>query len=135
METLLLSWSLLVCKQISGGGRFMPLLPSATLYRQYYLPPLSYPVNNVAYYPEAEHPPFSCVVHVGISVLSVFYPVLGSTSCILRTRKGSPNTSNSTKEISSLSGGLDFCFVLHSGRPTTSCFWEPDLEFLRAVSA
>lgn len=91
--------------------------------------------ENLAYYPEAEHPPFSVIVHVRVSVLSVFYFVLGSTSCILRTAKVSPNTSNSTKAISSLSGGLDFCFGLHSGRPTTSCFWEQDLELLRAVSA
>jgi len=92
-------------------------------------------VNNVAYYPEAEHPQFSGIVHVGMPVLSVFYSVIGFTLHILGTGKGSPNASNSTKAISSLTGGLDFCLGLHSGRPTTLCFWEPDLKLSRAVSA
>lgn len=47
----------------------------------------------------------------------------------LIVRKGSPNTSISTKAVSSLSGGLDFCLGLHSGKTTTLYFGEPDLEF------
>lgn len=54
---------------------------------------------------------------------------LFSPSYFLIVRKGSPNTSISTKAVSSLSGGLDFCLGLHSGKPTTLYFGEPDLEF------
>lgn len=91
------------------------------LAKEQHLPPLSYSGKNVEYYPEAEHPPVCGIVHAGIFLLSVFYSVL---SCTKRARKGSLNTSNSTNAISSLRAGLDFCFNLYSGTPTTSCFWK-----------
>lgn len=49
------------------------------LAKEQQLPPLSYSENNVAYHPEAEHPPVCGIVHAGIFLLSLFYSSLSCT--------------------------------------------------------
>lgn len=49
------------------------------LAKEQHLPLFSYSGNNVARYPEAEHPPVCGVMYTGIFLLSIFYSVLSCT--------------------------------------------------------